>query len=160
MHNDSITITNLSIASIIESLKSFCSYRERCIKEIRIKLFGYKLQKQDVDKIISCLIKENIVNEERFAFAFASGKFKINEWGKIKIRAGLKQFEIKEELIKKVLSSIPNDDYKRILEKLAKKKFQQLHLEKNLFIKRKKTQDFLLSKGYEKAAVIDVLNKI
>ena len=38
--------------------------------------------KKKLEPIISLLITENYLNEERFAINYAGGKFRINQWGK------------------------------------------------------------------------------
>ena len=103
-----------------EALKKaykFCAYQERNQQEIRDKLYEWGLHKQDVEQIISQLISEGFINEERFAIAYAGGKFRIKHWGKIKIKLALKQKNISEYCINKALREINNRDYQKTLEK-------------------------------------------
>ena len=47
------------------------------------------------------------------------------------------------------MKQIDESDYKNRLQKLGEEKWKSLKGEKNIFIKKRKTQDYLLQKGYE-----------
>lgn len=142
-----------------QKIRHFCAYQERCHHEVREKLYGFGLHTPDVDAIISDLIQENYLNEERFAIQFAGGKFRVKQWGRVKIRFELKQKQVSEYCIKKALSSIDEDDYLKTLEQLAQNKLATLKKEKNLFIRKKKLRDHLQQKGYESAMVLEIVNR-
>lgn len=113
------------------------------------KLYSYGLHKADVETILSQLIEENYLNEERFALQFAGGKFRMKQWGRVKIKYELKQRQVSEYCIKKALKSIDEAAYEKTLQKLFDDKIKTLRSEKNIFIKKKKVQDYLLQKGFE-----------
>ena len=92
-------------------VESYCAYQERSQQEVRDKLFELGLHLVDVENIICYLIEENFLNEERFAKAYALGKFRIKGWGKIKITQGLKLKNVSPALIKIGLKQIDMDDY-------------------------------------------------
>ena len=129
--------------------KHYCAYQERCHREVKDKLYGFGLNTKEVDQILSTLIEENYLNEERFAIAFAGGKFRMKQWGRVKIKYELKQKQVSEYCIKKGLKEIDEDDYAAALKKLAREKWDSFKSEKNVFIKLRKTQDYLIQKGYE-----------
>ena len=54
-----------------------CAYQERCQQEMRDKLYEWGLHSEAVENMIAQLISDNFLNEERFAKAFAGGKFRI-----------------------------------------------------------------------------------
>ena len=141
----------------LAKIKQYCAYQERCHSEVKERLYGYGLLKVEVEEILSKLIEENYLNEERFAIQFAGGKFRIKQWGKVKIKYELKQKWISDYCIKKALSLIDNTDYSKTLYKLADLKIKILKDEKNIFIKKKKLQDHLLSKGFELNLVKEIV---
>src|SRR4029079_6902803 len=102
------------------------------------------------------LIEENYLNEERFAKQYAGGKFRMNQWGRIKIKHALQQKKVSEYSIKKALKEIGEADYKKTLQKLAAQKLKTLKGETNIFAKKKKLQDYLLQKGYEAELVYNL----
>jgi regulatory protein len=106
------------------------------------------------------LIGENYLNEERFAIHYAGGKFRISHWGKNKIKQALKQKQVSDYCIKKALKEIDDADYIKTFEKLAEQKMNLLKSEKNIFIKKKKLQNYLLGKGFESELVNEEVGKI
>ena len=137
----------------LPKIKQYCAYQERCHMEVREKLYSFGLHKNEVDEIISTLITENYLNEERFAIHFAGGKFRMKQWGKIKIKQALKNKQVSEYCIRKALKEIDNNEYRQTFFKLAEQKLKTLKTEKNIFIKKRKLQDFLLQKGYEREMI-------
>ncbi len=140
---------NLTPNQALQKLKHYCAYQERCHKEVKDKLYTYGLYTNDVDMCISTLIEENYLNEERFAIAYAGGKFRIKKWGRVKIKYSLKQKQVSEYCIKKALLQLDDDVYMENLQKLATKKWESLKGEKNIYIKKRKLKDCLQLQGYE-----------
>jgi regulatory protein len=140
--------------------KQYCAYQERSHSEVKEKLYGFGLNTKEVEQIISVLIEENYLNEERFAIAFAGGKFRMKQWGKVKISHALKQKQVSAYCIKKALQQIDYDHYLQTLQKLFDAKLKTLKSEKNIFIKKKKLQDHLLQKGFEMDLVRDLTNSL
>ncbi len=132
-----------------QKAKHYCAYQERCHSEVKEKLYGFGLRKTEVEELLSKLIEEDYLNEERFAVQFAGGRFRMKQWGRVKIKYELKQKQVSEYIIRKALKTIDEDDYQSTLQKLYEQKQQQLSSEKNIFIKKRKLQDYLLQKGYE-----------
>lgn len=144
----------------LQKARQYCAYQERCHKEVKDKLYGYGLNKKEVDEALSILIEDNYLNEERFAIQFAGGRFRIKHWGKVKIRYELKQKQVSDYCIKKALAAIDEGDYERRMRKLFEEKLKALKSEKNIFIKKRKLQDHLLQKGYESDMVRRMISKM
>ncbi|MGC4100996.1 regulatory protein RecX [Ferruginibacter sp.] len=106
------------------------------------------------------MIEENYLNEERFATQFAGGHFRTKKWGKVKIAHALKQKQVSAYCIKKALQQINDTDYFATLQKLLDDKLKTLKSEKNIFIKKRKLQDFLLQRGFEQEYIRDMMNKM
>jgi regulatory protein len=141
------------------SIRRFCSYQERAQQEVRDKLYEYGMTKDEVEEILSDLISENFLNEERFALQFAGGHFRIKGWGKVKINHALKQKRVSAYNIKKALQSIDLDAYEKTLETLATKKWNSLKGERGLS-KMAKTQAFLYQRGFEPQLIQPVIQKL
>jgi regulatory protein len=133
----------------LQKAKQYCAYQERCHSEVKEKLYSFGLHKKEVEEMLSNLIEENYLNEERFAVQFAGGKFRIKQWGRVKIKYALKQKQVSEYCIKKALLTITEADYKKTLQKLFDQKLKTLKTEKNIFSKKRKLQDHLLQRGFE-----------
>jgi regulatory protein len=149
-------IKRLTKEQALPQVKQFCVYRERCHSEVKEKLYSLGLYKNDVEQLMAQLIEENYLNEERFAKQYAGGKFRMNHWGRVKIKYALRQKQVSDYSIKKGLKEISEADYKKTLQKLAEQKLKTLKNE-NVFSKKKKLQDFLLQKGYEGEIVRQII---
>jgi regulatory protein len=141
-------------------IKHYCTYQERCHAEVREKLRSFCLDKKEAEEIITQLIEENYVNEERFAIQFAGGKFRMKQWGKVKIKHALRQKEVSDYCINKALMQINEADYKKTIRKLSALKLKALKSIKNVFEKRKKLSDHLLQKGFERSLINEEVNMI
>ncbi|MDR2282280.1 MAG: RecX family transcriptional regulator [Sphingobacterium sp.] len=134
--------------------EAYCAYQERSQQEVRDKLYDWGLHLEDVEQIISELISTNFLNEERYANAFALGKFRIKGWGKIKIQQHLKAKRVSAPLIKTALQQIDLDEYDEKLTDIIKKKsnvsLQQLSLQDKAKLVR-----YLQSKGYENTLIFE-----
>ncbi len=143
----------------LQKLKHYCAYQERCHHEVKEKLYTLGVWKKEHDEIIATLIEENYLNEERFAIAFAGGRFRIKQWGRVKIKYELKQKQVSEYCIKKALKQIDEDDYLKVLDKLAKAKYALLKNEQYL-VRKKKTMDYLMAKGFEAELIKRIVENI
>jgi regulatory protein len=138
-------------------MQSWCAYQERCQQDARNKLYELGLWPEAVENIIVALIKDNFLNEERFAESFARGKFTIKKWGRIKIKQELKQKRVGDYCLKKAMLQINEDEYIKTLRRLIEVKQKLIH-EKSPIKLKYKLMNYALSKGYEKDLVFDVLN--
>jgi regulatory protein len=132
----------------LQKLRHYCGYQERCHSEVRDKLYSLGVRKAEHDEIISSLIEDGYLNEERFAIAFAGGKWRMKQWGRIKIRYELAQRQVSEYCIKKALRQVDEEEYLATLQKLVADRYDSLKGEQYL-VRKKKTIDFLVGKGFE-----------
>src|ERR1700730_11641517 len=119
----------------LQKLRHYCGYQERSHAEAKEKLYSFGLYKEEVEECLAQLIEDDYLNEERFAIAYAGGKFRINAWGRIKIKQGLKEKRVSEFCIKKALKEIDEVNYAAVVGKLALTKWKTLKAEKNIFIR-------------------------
>lgn len=140
-------------------MENYCSYQERCHKEVEQKLYELNLIPEAKEQIILHLLQHNYLNEERFAKAFARGKFSIKNWGKVKITNELKFRNISAYIIKSALEEIEEVSYQKTLRKLALKKLKNIK-EPNAFKKSNKLSNFLISKGFETDLVYELSKEL
>lgn len=145
----------------LQKAKHYCSYQERSHYEVKEKLYSFGLYKQQVEELLSQLIEEDYLNEERFAIQFAGGRFRIKQWGRVKIKYELKQKMVSEYCIKKALRQIVEEDYLAVLEKLAAKKWTAVKADNaNKYTRMAKTTDFLLQRGFEPELIRQAIAKL
>lgn len=137
----------------------YCAYQDRCHQEVRQKLREMKMIPEATDHIMAYLIEHDFLNEQRFADSFARGKFRIKNWGRIRIVRELKQREISPFVIKKSLKQISDQDYRKVLDELARKRLQTL-THKTLSEKKQKLASYLLYRGWENELVYDKIREL
>ena len=142
----------------LQKLRQYCAYQERSHYEVQQKLYELGIRKQEHDEIIANLIEEDYLNEERFAKAFAGGKFRMKDWGRKKIYYALKEKKVSEYSIKQAMKEIDEDEYLKNLKELAQDKYESLKDEQYL-ARKKKTIDFMIQKGYEFDLVTKALSE-
>jgi regulatory protein len=145
-----------SESEALAKAEHFCAYQERAQQEVRDKLYELGLWPEAVENTIVRLIESNFLNEERFAAAYARGKFNQKGWGKNKIKQGLKFKRVPDVLIRKALRQIDDDDYLATLQRILEKKQAQLN-EKDIFKRNYKLKQYAMARGYESDLIADVL---
>ncbi|WP_454802418.1 regulatory protein RecX [Mucilaginibacter phyllosphaerae] len=149
-----VKITDVNVA--MAKAEHYCAYQERSQQEVRNKLYDWGLWPDAVENIISRLIEENFLNEERFAQAYTKGKFNQKGWGKIKIKQGLKFKNVSPVLIKKALLQIDAGEYIDKLTRILDKKAATL-TEKDGYKRKYKLRQYALSRGFETDLTAEVL---
>ncbi len=143
----------------IQRIRHYCAYQERAQQEVRDKLYELGMTKDEVEEIMSDLIAENFLNEERFAVQFAGGHFRIKGWGKVKIQHALQQKRVSSYNIKIGLKAIDGVAYLKTLERLATKKWNSLKGERGLS-RMAKTYAFLHQRGFEPILYQPIVQKL
>ncbi len=136
----------------------YCAYQERSHQEVKSKLYDLGLHTGQVNELMAHLIAEGFLNEERFAKAFAGGKFRLKKWGKIKISRELEIRGLTPTCIRLGLKEIDDKEYTHMLKNLVKKKLNQF-MDANKFKLRDKVAKSLILKGYEPELVWSEVKK-
>lgn len=142
-----------------KKLEGYCAYQERCHKEVVQKLRGMNMISQAIDEIVTHLIQENYLNEERFAQSYTRGKFNIKKWGRNRIVNELKFRGISTYNIKTALKEIEDDVYLNTLDSLSAKRLEAIK-ETNKQKRRKKLADYLLYRGWESHLVYGKIKEL
>jgi len=154
-------VKKLTPEQAFQKARHYCGYQERSHAEVKERLYSFGLWKNDVEILLSRLIEENYLNEERFAQQFAGGKFRIKHWGRVKIKHELKQKQVSEYCIRKAMKEIDEEEYMKVLLKLAAQKWKSVKQPGvNRFVKLSKTTAYLLQKGYESELIKHALSEL
>tara|TARA_Y200000002_G_C22652981_1_gene652189 strand:- start:953 stop:1420 length:468 start_codon:yes stop_codon:yes gene_type:complete len=143
---------------IIEKIQSYCLYQDRCIKEVKNKLFSLKVNDDLGQKIINHLIDNDYLNEERFVKLFIQGKLRIKKWGKIKLKYELKIRGINNNTIDTHIKNISEDEYISYFDEFssAKIKFLKGTLDK----KKRSFINYFTYRGWENQLIYQKLKDI
>lgn len=153
---DDKSVSN-SLSSKIEHLRRYCAYQERSRSQLKLQASKIGVPFSKFDEVLMLLSEEGFFNEERFAFAFVKGKFNVNKWGKLKIKAEMYAKQINSDLIQMALNEINDEDYRACLNSLIKKKYNTFKNETNKSAFEKLFR-YAVSKGFESDLILNVLN--
>lgn len=151
-----MTESNIYQAALSRAMM-LCSQREYCVDDIRSKLHLWGVGDNESDRVIKTLIKENFINEVRYAEAFVRDKFRHNKWGKVKIAAHLRTKQLPAEVIKSALDSIDDKLYSETMREIIFSHRRSVKA-KNQYDLKGKLLRYGLSKGFESNLLYDLLN--
>ncbi|MBK9254822.1 MAG: RecX family transcriptional regulator [Saprospiraceae bacterium] len=140
----------------LPNMQKYCAYQERCHSEVRSKLLENGVFGDLLEEIIAELITDGYLNEERFARSYVRGKFRMKQWGRMKIINELKMRRISDYCIKAGLSEINEDEYRETLDKILKSKLNIIKSNNKPLLK-KKAVDYALSRGFEYNLILTLL---
>ncbi len=136
-----------------------CSEKEKCVSDIRQKLYDWKLPEADHETVIKQLLDDKFIDEERYALYYTKDKIIQNKWGRIKITYALKQKRIKDEHINNAFDNFSETEYENILKNELLKKLKTIKDNDEYTIKSKLLR-FAASRGFENGKVFDILSEI
>jgi len=151
-------------SSPLAEMQRYCSLREYCIQDIRIKLKNRGCPEDEVAMILERLIKEKFLSEERYANAFVRDKSSLSGWGGRKIEYALRNKGVAPEAIKSALAILTSGSESRVLEKVIQRKIGEFKFKGNESNEdRAKIKDkllrFALSRGFSFEEILKVINK-
>ena len=143
---------------ILEKIKSYCQYQERCTKEVRKKLYNLKTSTESSEKIISFLTNNDLLNDERFVKFFIQGKLRIKKWGKIKLKYELKSRGVNYQIIETSIKDIPDDEYISYFEEFSSNKIK--FLKGTMDQKKRSFINYFTYRGWENDLIYQKLRDI
>ena len=152
-------MSSAEIKELLGKAQHFCSYQERCTKEVQRRLVILGATQDQREEVIRILTDEGFLDDRRFAGEYAHGKFRNNQWGKVKIRLELNSRGIPFAHIQEALDNIGDEEYMETIRKLAGNKYESLR-SKNTSHIREKVASFCSQKGFESDLVWQAVKEI
>ena len=149
----------LTLLEAQKKMEHYCTYQERCHKEVVKKLQELDMIPISIDAIVSKLVEDNFLNETRFAQSYSRGKFRIKKWGKIRIQRELKARHLSDYNIKKGLEEIPDLDYNTTFWALFEKRKKEVY-ENIPSVQKKKIISYMVYKGWELEKIYEAIQQI
>tara|TARA_B100000497_G_scaffold30938_1_gene36234 strand:- start:590 stop:1051 length:462 start_codon:yes stop_codon:yes gene_type:complete len=135
-------------------IRKYCSYQERCQSEVKVRLMKMGLPESSFNEIISMLISEGYLSEERYSRSFSRGKFKIKKWGRLKIKRSLIAKGISNRCIEIGISEIDENDYSETLSDLIFR-YNARDSSKNKY----QLVRYFYNKGFERDLIFQILQE-
>ena len=154
-----ISRQQLTFREALAKASELCSKSEKCSFDIEMKCRDWQLSSEETSKLSAYLLKEGFINHERYAICFVNDKFKFNKWGKVKLAYSLRQKKLEEKYIRKALSGIPDEAYRKALQDLISAKAKTLK-EKDPYSFRYKLIAFVQSRGFEPDEAIRMIERL
>ena len=148
----------ISIQTAVMQMASVCARSEHCESEIREKLRQLGLGSLNSDEVLRQLVEDDFINNARYAKAFTNDKFRLGQWGRVKIQAALAAKGVSEADIKAALTGIDETEYRETLARLASTQAEGIDLE--IYRDRAKVIRHLLSRGFESTLVIEAIAEL
>ena len=97
------------------AIQRYCAFQERCQSEVEERLRSMGVLPEAQAELVADLMANGFLNEERFALAFARGKFRIKGWGPHKIAQGLQAKRVSSACINLGLSELDEGEVRDYL---------------------------------------------
>tara|TARA_B100001093_G_scaffold188207_1_gene180753 strand:- start:1920 stop:2387 length:468 start_codon:yes stop_codon:yes gene_type:complete len=143
---------------ILEKMRSYCMYQERCIQEVKKKLIHLQVIPKTKLKIINHLINDDYLNEVRFTKSFIQGKLRIKKWGRIKLNYELRVRGVKKFIIDDEINKISKEDYLDYFNEFSNNKIKILKGSKDH--KKRSFINYFAYRGWENNLIYEKLNEI
>ena len=104
------------------TLAALCAQAEHCQWEMLEKMRRWEVPEEAQARVMRRLVKERYVDDERYAQAFVKDKIRYNKWGRRKVDQALWQKHIDEDIRKRVLDEVDDEEYLGVLRPLLKQK--------------------------------------
>ena len=128
-------------------LTALCAQAEHCQQEMRDKMKHWELDETAQNRVVTRLIKERYIDDERYARAFVKDKILYNKWGRRKIQQALWMKRIDDEIQQRVLDEIDDEEYLNVLKSLLKQKRKNTKAESDYELNQKLVR-FALGRGF------------
>ena len=129
------------------TLAALCAQAEHCQWEMLEKMRRWEMPEEAQARVMQRLVKERYVDDERYAQAFVKDKIRYNKWGRRKVDQALWQKHIDEDIRKRVLDEVDDDEYLKVLRPLLKQKRKSTKANSDYELNQKLMR-FALGRGF------------
>ena len=110
---------DLSPAEWLDKAEAYCARAEHCAAEVQRKLLQWGAPADLFDEIEEKLYERDFLNDRRFCRAYVHDKVEFQQWGRLKIRAGLQALHLPSTAIDEALAGIDEARYADVLRRVA-----------------------------------------
>lgn len=151
----------LSPDEALDRAASYCVKAERCIRQVREKLYQWGIRGEDIDAIIETLLERQFIDESRYARAYARDKHRFSAWGARRISSELSQRGISSQVIREAIMELQDEyDIDESLKTLLERKYRTISKD----MPRRKVWEqmvrYAMYRGYDYDALRSVLVRL
>lgn len=146
------------VYKFVEMAIKYISLRLRSIKEIEIYLERKKVSTDIIKQVVEKLIQKGYLDDDRFAIAFIKDKLNFTTMGDYKIKMELDRLGVSPSIIEKNINLIDELTVENKMKKIIEKDIRTNKKHSGIALKNK-IYNHLLTSGYSKEKVINIINK-
>lgn len=135
---------------------ALCNKAEYCSAEIAAKLRTKGLDSADIADVLGTLHAQRLVDDRRYAMAFARQKFRNQLWGRRKIEIELRRKRIASDIIAEATAQIGEREYTAALRSIITKKARSYPAPPDRAA-RTSIARFAIARGFEPSLVFDAI---
>lgn len=132
---------------IISKLTTACARAEHCKDDMIRRMQRWQVDESLQQEVISYLVREKYIDEERYTRFFINDKVKYNRWGRRKVEQALYFKHIPREVYEPLLDEVASEDFEEVLLPLLKNKEKNLKYA-NDYERRMKLLRFAMQRGF------------
>ncbi len=144
---------------VISNMAALCSRSEQCSPDVRKKIIAAGITEDVAVEILNYLKEEKYIDDERYVKAYVAEKFRINKWGRIKMKYYLRMKGLPDDVIETGMESLDEERYIDLLQKTMKEKARKIK-KKNKFEKMGQIIRYTQSRGFEPELIHRYMNKV
>ena len=139
--------------NILRDIMQYCAKAEHCSQDVIKKLSSWDVEEEEIELLLEKLRTEKFLDDARYAKAYVNDKWKLDHWGKKKIRHQLFLKNIDDRFVEKALDTIDEEEYKtELIKQLSKKENELNGLDRDQLITR--MYNFGVSRGFEEELIM------
>ena len=139
--------------NILRDIMQYCAKAEHCSQDVIKKLSSWDVEEEEIELLLEKLRTEKFLDDARYAKAYVNDKWKLDHWGKKKIRHQLFLKNIDDRFVEKALDTIDEEEYKtELIKQLSKKENELNGLDRDQLITR--LYNFGASRGFEEELIM------
>jgi len=150
---------NMDRGKILAKAMDYCARSERCISETRAFLDSIGAGEADREEVLERLKTEGFINELRYARAYTADKYRLNSWGRVKIRYNLNAKGIPSVIIHTAMEILDPDEYYENLKDDLAKKLKSV-TGKSTWEKKGKLVRFAAGRGFESDLIYMAVDEV
>jgi len=142
--------------NILGVIMQYCAKSEHCTHDVLKKLKSWEVAEPEIEGILEQLRNENFLNDARYTKAYVNDKWKLEHWGRRKIRHQLFLKYIPEQLVDSALEAIDEKEYStELAAQLSRKEKELRGTDKSTVTTR--LFKFAVSRGFEEELIMQWL---
>ncbi len=159
MENTQTGLDDVELCKAKSDALRLLAFRPRSIAELKSRLKRKRFSQNIVDRAIDLLVKQGLLNDEKFAKLLTQSRLGTRPAGKKRLEAEMRQKGISRDIVEKAISSVSDQEEHRAAWDLVFRRFQKM---KGVTRQKKKARLYglLRRRGFSQNVIFSVLDEL